>query len=32
MFSVLMEVGGAELVGPAKAFDAAMYYQPQDGS
>ena len=32
MFRVLVEVGGTDLVGPAKAFDAAMFYQPQDGS
>ena len=32
MFKVLLETGGAELAGPVRTFDAAMFYQPQDGS
>ena len=32
MFKVLLETGGAELVGPVRSFDAGMFYQPQDGS
>ena len=32
LFKVLLETGGAELVGPVRTFDAAMFYQPQDGS
>ena len=32
LFNVLLEIGGAELAGPARAFDAAMFYHPQDGS
>ncbi len=32
LFKILLETGGAELAGPVRTFDAAMFYQPQDGS